>query len=210
MPAVREASLESILEPLGRIEIVVPPRADARKVFSEVVALYDNRKVELTAEGHIIVMPPTGMEGGYASGEVFRQLANWAIRDGTGRAFDSSSGFYITANENRSPDASWVRNERIRQIPKAERKTFAPFCPDFAIEVKSPGNDLAELRLKCRRYVECGAFAAWLIDPETRTVEIYEQPHGVEAIVLQNAASVTGSGPLASFVLELSEIWAGL
>jgi Uma2 family endonuclease len=210
MPVVREASLESILEPLGRIEIVVPPGADARKVFSEVAALYDNRKVELTTEHHIIVMPPTGMEGGYASGEVFGQLRDWAKRDGTGKAFDSSAGFYIRVDENRSPDAAWVRNERIRQISKADRKTFAPFCPDFAIEVKSPANGLGELRRKCRRYVECGAFAAWLIDPETRTVEIYEESRGAEAVVLQDAATITGSGPLASFVLELREIWAGL
>jgi Uma2 family endonuclease len=201
-------TLDSILEPLERIEIVVPARDDSRQVFAELAALYDNRRVELTEDRHVIIMPPTGMDGGYRSGEAFSQLANWAKRDRTGKAFDSSAGFYITPNENRSPDAAWVSNNRIAQIPKVERKGFAPFCPDFAIEVKSPSNNLAELRNKCARYVRFGAFEAWLINPETKTVEVYRAGEVTE--ILHDAQSLTASGPLSSFVLDLPDIWAGL
>jgi Uma2 family endonuclease len=201
-------TLEGILAPLERIEIIVPARDDARQVFTEVAALYDNRKVELTGEGHIIVMAPAGIDGGYNSGEAFGQLRNWAKLNGTGKAFDSSAGFYITPNENRSPDAAWVSNHRIEQIPKADRKGFAPFCPDFAIEVKSPSNNLRELRDKCARYVQCGAFESWLINPESKTVEIYRV--GEPPIHMGDVLSVTGSGPLSTFVLDLTDIWAGL
>jgi Uma2 family endonuclease len=201
-------TLEAILEPLERIEIVVPLRDDPPRVFAEVAALYLDRKVELTKKGHIIVMAPAGIEGGYNSGEAFRQLANWARQNKQGKAFDSSAGFFITPNENRSPDAAWVSNERIESIPKAERKGFAPFCPDFAIEVKSQSNNLAELQEKCARYVECGALEAWLVDPETKTVEVYlpSQPRQT----LRNVTSVAASGPLSGFVLDLTDIWAGL
>jgi len=194
--------------PLERIEIIVPERDDSRRVFGEVAALYENRKVELTEKGHIIVMAPAGIEGGYNSGEAFGQLRNWAKQNKQGKAFDSSAGFFITPNENRSPDAAWVSNDRIESIPKADRKGFAPFCPDFAIEVKSPSNNLAELRDKCARYVQCGAVEAWLIDPETTTVEVWRlnQPH----VTLKNVTSVAASGPLSGFVLDLTEIWAGL
>lgn len=200
-------TLEGILAPLERIEIVVPAGDDARQVFADVAALYDNRKVELTGEGHIIVMAPAGIEGGYKSGEAFMQLAVWAKRDKTGKAFDSSAGFYITPSENRSPDSAWVSNDRIEQIPKADRKGFAPFCPDFAIEVKSPSNTLRELQDKCARYVQCGAFESWLINPESRTVEIY-RVDGQQ--VIEDGLSVTGSGPLSTFVLDLTDLWAGL
>jgi Uma2 family endonuclease len=200
-------TLEAILAPLERIEIIVPAGDDSRKVFAEVAALYEKRKVELTGEGHIIVTAPAGIDGGYLSGEAFRQLANWATRDKTGKAFDSSAGFYITPNENRSPDAAWVSNDRIEQIPKADRKGFAPFCPDFAIEVKSPSNNLRELQDKCARYVQCGAFESWLINPASKTVEIYRAG---ELHTLQDVLSVTGSGPLSGFVLDLPDIWAGL
>jgi Uma2 family endonuclease len=147
--AIAMATLDSVLEPLERIEIVLPPSSDTREIFRQVAQVYEGRKVELTEDGHIIVMAPTGLEGGYLSGEVYRQLANWAIANKRGKAFDSSAGFYITPTQNRSPDAAWVKNERIESIPKKQRKAFAPFCPDFAIEVKSPSDDLSELQSKC-------------------------------------------------------------
>jgi Uma2 family endonuclease len=103
-------TLESVLEPLERIEIIVSWASDVQQIFEQVAELYDGRKVELTEEGHIIVMAPTGLESGYLSGEVFGQLREWARRNGTGKAFDSSAGFYITQGQNRSPDAAWVSN----------------------------------------------------------------------------------------------------
>jgi Uma2 family endonuclease len=203
------ATLDSVLEPLERIEIVLPPRSDTREIFRQVAELYEGRKVELTEEGHIVVMAPTGLEGGYFSGEVFGQLREWAKKTGTGKAFDSSAGFYVTPTQNRSPDAAWVKNERIEGIPKKQRKAFAPFCPDFAVEVKSPSDDLGQLQSKCVTYVQCGAGQAWLIDPESRTVWVYTASSGTPD-ELHNVDSVAASGALETFVLDLKPIWAGL
>ena len=202
-------TLDSVLEPLERIEIVLPSTSDTRDIFRQVAEVYEGRKVELTEEGHIIVIAPSGLEGGYLSGEVYRQLANWAIANQTGKAFDSSAGFYITPTENRSPDAAWVKNARIESIPKKHRKAFAPFCPDFAIEVKSPSDDLSELQSKCLSYVRCGAGEAWLIDPERKTVWVYAAGSDTPA-ELHDVDSVQASGSLESFVLDLTPIWDGL
>ena len=204
------SSLESALEQLDRIEIIVPANADRREVFAQVAAVYGDRKVELTSEGHIIVMSPASLEGGYLSGEVFYQLAHWARQARTGKAFDSSAGFYVTPLENRSPDAAWVSNERIESIPKKDRQGFAPFCPDFAIEVRSPSNIPLELQAKCRKYVESGAFEAWLIDPQQKRVFIFRADDPDAVTELRNPDSVAGSGRLAGFVLDLRPVWAGL
>ncbi len=206
-------TLDDALGELDRIEILIPPGADRRQVFTRVAAVYDNRKVELTEEGHILVMAPAGLEGGYLRGEVFGQLANWAVDDHTGKAFNSTAGFFITPGENRSPDAAWVSNERIGSIPKQDRKGFAPFCPDFAIEVKSPSNIVRELQAKCRSYIKNGAFEAWLIMPEERSVEVFSRTgsrlHTDQE--LSNARSeIHGAGPLEGFTLDLAPIWAGL
>src|SRR3954454_16807758 len=199
LEAICVPTLESVLEPLERIEIIVPPTSDAREIFQQLAELYDGRKVELTEGGHIIVMAPTGLEGGYLSGEVFGQLRDWAKRTGTGKAFDSSAGFYITQGQNRSPDAAWVSHARIESVPKQDRKRFAPFCPDFAVEVKSPSDDLSELQAKCLTYVQCGAGSAWLIDPERRTVWTYSAGSEVPA-ELCAVDSVRGTGALDTFI----------
>ena len=203
-------TLESALQQLDRIEIIVPSNADRHEVFAKVAAVYDNRKVELTQEGHIIVMSPTSLEGGYLSGEVFYQLAHWAKQAGTGKAFDSSAGFYVTPEQNRSPDAAWVSIARIESIPKEDRQGFAPFCPDFAIEVKSPSNSSRELQAKCHTYVQCGAFEAWLIDPQAKTVLVYRAADPDNVTELRKPESVSASGQLDGFVLDLRPIWAGL
>lgn len=57
--------------------------------------------------------------------------------------------------------------------------------PTLAVEVRSPGQTMDELRAKCRFYRRNGVGACWLIDPESRTVELFEgdagaQPRGIE------------------------------
>ena len=38
------------------------------------------------------------------------------------------------------------------------------------IELRSPPDDLEELKAKMREYVEAGAQLGWLLDPATRTI----------------------------------------
>ena len=205
------AAVETIRLPLlngeEQYELILPKDVDARELFEELCHLNPDARLELTEEGHILVIPPTGMEGGYQSGEVFSQLSTWAKRNRTGKAFDSNSGFYLSEKENRAPDASWVANARIKSVSKRNRRKFAPFCPDFAIEVKSPSEALSALERKCARYVQEGAFESWLINPEQKAVTVF-RPGSVQ--VHQDVAEVSGSGPLADFTLDLTEVWRGL
>jgi len=46
--------------------------------------------------------------------------------------------------------------------------------PSVAIEVRSPGQSLVELRRKCRSLRQNGVDVCWLIDPTTRSVEVFE------------------------------------
>jgi Uma2 family endonuclease len=46
--------------------------------------------------------------------------------------------------------------------------------PTLAVEVRSPGQAMSELRAKCRVYRATGVEACWLIDPITRTAEVFE------------------------------------
>ena len=46
--------------------------------------------------------------------------------------------------------------------------------PTLVIEVRSAGQSMRHLRSKCRFYREGGVDAAWLIDPASRTIEVFE------------------------------------
>lgn len=78
-------------------------------------------RIERSARGEIIVMSPAGGYSGYQSGEVFRQLSDWAAQDKTGLAFDSSTGFLLPNGAMRAPDASWVRLTRLQTLTGGRR-----------------------------------------------------------------------------------------
>lgn len=60
--------------------------------------------------------------------------------------------------------------------------------PDFALEVQSPDDKLADLREKARLYLKHGTRLVWLVLPRPRVVEVYaanglEDTLGIEAVL---------------------------
>src|SRR5450755_572385 len=95
-------------------------------------------RIERTADGALVLMAPAGAESGARYAELTRQLANWAVRDGSGIAFDSSTGFTLVNGAMRSPDMAWIRAERWSALSMTDRRKFARICPDFVAELRSP------------------------------------------------------------------------
>ena len=162
-------------------------------------------RVERDANGEIIVMSPSGSEGGGIETDVAVELAIWARKDGRGKVFGSNAGFRLPDGSVRAADAHWVSWPRWNALSEAERKGFAPLCPEFVIEVRSESDRLAELQDKMRMWLANGAEVAWLIDPSRKTVEVYRPGREVE--VVEGGSAVEGDGPVAGFVLELGRVW---
>ena len=161
-------------------------------------------QIERTAKGEIIVMSPAGGYSGFRSGEAFGQLRTWARRDKTGVAFDSSTGFALSNGAMRSPDAAWVKLSRLKALSQWEKERFLPLCPDFVIEVASPSDEIAALRLKMEEYRESGLHLGWLILPASFEAEV-NSPSGVQLLVSPHV--LTGDPVLPGFKLELAAIW---
>jgi len=54
-------------------------------------------------------------------------------------------------------------------------------------------------------YVANGARLGWLIDPDSRTVEVYRP--GRKPEILTDLISLAGEGPVTGFVLDLRLVW---
>jgi len=161
-------------------------------------------RIERSARGEIIVMSPAGGYSGYQSGEVFSQLRVWAGQDGTGVAFDCSTGFRLPNGGMRAPDAAWVDLSRLKKLSRKEKEQFIPLCPDFVIEVASPTDVPSRLQEKMEEYREAGLRLGWLILPASRQVEVYT-PAGVQILTAPEALS--GDPVLPGFRLVLAPIW---
>ncbi len=162
-------------------------------------------RIERNAQGELLIMPPTGGETSERNAEITMQLLMWAKRDGTGISFDSSAGFILPNKAVRSPDASWISRSRLATLTADQRKKFIPLCPDFALELRSPSDDLDVLQAKMQEYLDNGAQLGWLIDPDNRCVYVYRPQGGVEC--LEDLDAISGDPILPGLVLELNEIW---
>src|SRR5665213_892252 len=69
-------------------------------------------RIERDANGELIVMSPTGLEGSSWNSEINADLTIWARQDGRGKVFDSNGGFTLPDGSLRSPDAAWVSWQR--------------------------------------------------------------------------------------------------
>ncbi|OCQ99276.1 hypothetical protein BCD67_08940 [Oscillatoriales cyanobacterium USR001] len=165
----------------------------------------ENIRLERTAKGELIIMSPAGGETGNRNGRLTQQLFNWSDRDGSGIAFDSSTGFKLPNGANRSPDAAWVKLERWNTLTPEQQKKFPPLFPDFVVELLSPSDSLKETQEKMREYRDNGALLGLLINRKNRQVEIYRP--GAEVEVLDNPTQVSGEPVLPGFVLNLGSIW---
>jgi Uma2 family endonuclease len=171
----------------------------------ELSSLNSDLRLELTAKGELVVMPPAGGRTSDRNSEINMQVRQWAKRDGTGTAFDSSGGFVLPNGAVRSPDAAWVENSRLQALTAEQREKFLPLCPDFVVELRSPTDSLRVQQDKMREYLENGAKLGLLIDPRERRVYVYRPEEPVQQ--LEDPPSVSGEPVLPGFVLDLREIW---
>jgi Uma2 family endonuclease len=173
----------------------------------EVLALA-NRELQLerTAQGELIVNPPTGWETGSRNVKISYYLVKWVEEEGgNGLLFDSSTGFLLPNGATRSPDASWVSQERWDRLTSEQKGTFAMICPDFVVELRSASDSLQPLREKMQEYLDNGARLGWLLNPVERQVEIYRVGKQVE--VLENPMELSGEDVLLGFVLSMKRVW---
>jgi Uma2 family endonuclease len=163
-------------------------------------------KIERTAEGEIIIIPPTYSKTGRINLKIARQLANWSEATQLGEVFDSSTGFTLPNGAMRSPDASWIARERWEGLTDAQQNSFAPICPDFIIELKSESDTIRDLTKKMEQdWLGNGCRLGWLIDPHEEKVYVF-RADGSRQTINGFDQVVSGEAVLPGFELQLKEL----
>ncbi len=182
----------------------MPPALDMdREQFFQFCQLNGDVRIERNAGGSIEVMAPAGGETGARNGFLIAALHRWTEDDGTGVAFDSSTGFELPNRAVRAPDAAWVLRSRLARLAASDKVRFLPLCPDFVIELLSPSDSRAAAARKMEEYRANGARLGWLVDPARRQVTIYRADGSLE----HRHDVVTGETVLPGFSLDLAAIW---
>ncbi|MEA5417976.1 Uma2 family endonuclease [Spirulina sp. CCNP1310] len=173
--------------------------------FAQLCASNPDLRLERTAQGELSVIAPAGSDSGRQNASITGQLWYWNRQTRLGLAFDSSAGFTLPNSAIRSPDAAWIAQSRWDALTPEQRRTFAPICPDFVIELKSPSDTLPPLQAKLTEYIANGAQLGWLIDPEGQQVHCYRPNHPPE--ILTQPTTISAHPILPNFTLDLTLIW---
>src|SRR6266481_3882270 len=173
--------------------------------FAELCRLNPELQIERTSEAELVIVAPTGGKTGIRNAKLTMAFGLWAERDGTGQNFDSLTLFSLPNGARRSPDLSWIRNERWEALSPQQQEQFPPLCPDFVVELRSKTDSLKSLTEKMEEYTANGAELGWLIDPLERKIHVYRP--GLAAEILDDPETVSGESPLRGFVLDVRSLW---
>jgi Uma2 family endonuclease len=182
-----------------------PSRPVSDEALWELACANRDLQIERTAEGEILVMPPTGGKTGRRNASLVIAIGAWAERDGTGVLFDSSTGFLLPNGAERAPDVAWVRSARWDALTEAQQERFPPVCPDFVVELRSRSNNLDELHAKMREYIANGAQLGWLVDPMAREVWVYAPDR--ETLRLERPSTLSGEPLLPGLIVDPTILW---
>ena len=182
--------------------VLHPPLSDEE--FETLCERTEFVQLERTKEGTIHVNVPAGGTTGEGNSEIIRQLRNWWIQHRRGRTYDSNTGFFLLDGSMLSPDAAYLTPEQLAGLSQGELARFLRRAPAFIIELRSPSDRLAPALEKMDSWMANGVQVGWLIDPAERQVHIYEQGQPPR---IDPSSSIIGTGPIAGFVLDATEVW---
>src|SRR5580700_9025088 len=130
-------------------------------------------------EGELITLTRPGTDHGRIERRLLIVLQTYLDDHGGGEAFGPDILFVLGPNTKRAPDVSVV----LREIGSLKEITGAP---DIAAEILSPSNTKKEMRRKLSQFFATGCKLAWVIDPETRTVEAWESAAGPPRLLTES------------------------
>ena len=140
----------------------------------------DAGQYEISAQGCLLIMPPTGDPGSFFENEIATDLTVWSRSHG-GFVRGPTARFILPDGSRYGPDASWVSEERRDEVLQSARP-FSHLVPDFIVEVQSPSNSRQELIDKINLFIFYGTKLAWLMDANERVVIKFRPDREPEAL----------------------------
>jgi Uma2 family endonuclease len=133
------------------------------------------------------------------------RLENWSGDGEHGVVLDSETGYRCFPDDPRKvrrPDVSFIRAERYSD---ELLEGHVPIPPDLAVEVISPNDLFYEVNQKVGEYQRAGVALIWVIDPNSRTVQVIEGDR--PQVRLTEADELTGGSVLPGFRCPVRELF---
>ena len=110
---------------------------------------------------------------GFYTANIGAELAVFVDANRLGRGYSPNAGFLLERDPDTvlAPSASFVRQERVEAVGGTDG--FFPGAPDFAAEVISPSDRIADVYAKVEEWLNAGTRMVIVINPLNRAVSVH-------------------------------------
>jgi len=137
--------------------------------------------------------------------KIATHLQNYIDKHKVAARLTGADGGFKIGDDRYMPDVAYMSIERYRQYKDAATEHgFFPAPPELAVEVLSPTDQPAHVRIKIGNYLAVGS-QVWVIDPELQTVEWYIPNQKV--IELSADDSLTSGELLPNFSVSVKQLF---
>lgn len=168
----------------------------------DLLAIADGHRYELV-NGQIKERQ-MGSVSSWVGGVLYAKLLAYATVNRYGWVFPADNGYDCFPRGNvRFPDVSVVRYGRLpnEELPQGH----ITLAPDFAAEVVSPNDRVAELEEKLIDYRTAGVGLVWVVYPATRTARAYRPDRTTTEYGIDDVLS--GEAVLPGFTVRLGDLF---
>jgi Uma2 family endonuclease len=164
---------------------------------------HSNRLCELV--DRTLVEKPMGTLESCLASQIIRLLGNFVEDHDLGIVTAPDGTLRLMPGLVRIPDVAFISWNQLpdRKYPK---EPIASLIPELAVEVLSDSNTRGEMERKLKEYFLSGAQIVWLVDPESRTVDVHTAPD--RFVCLREGNDLDGGNVLPGFRLPLDLLFA--
>jgi Uma2 family endonuclease len=128
----------------------------------------DGNRYEII-DGEVCVSPPPITAHQWASAELTWLLGSHIRQRGLGRLFYAPFAVMLSPHDVFEPDIVFISEDRMALLGEKGLRG----APDLCIEIASPSTRIYDRTVKYERYARFGVDEYWIVDPDTKAVEIF-------------------------------------
>jgi Uma2 family endonuclease len=147
---------------------------------------------EELVRGRIVAMPPPQARHGQVCNKTGRIVGNYADEHDLGHVLSNDSGVITERGPDtvRGADVAFYSYTRVPKGPLPARYLDVP--PDLVFEVRSPEDRWPKLLRKVVEYLDAGVAVVVVLDPERKTLQLFEADQPVRILSEHDELSLPG------------------
>ena len=153
-------------------------------------------------DGRIFLMAPANLEHDDLHTWLTTLVRSFVEEHDAGQVFHDVFVRLTGQHRRRVPDLLFVAADRAH----IQKPTFLDGAPDLLIEIVSPDSQSRDRRDKYLEYEKAGVREYWIIDPLSKTAEVYEL-HRKKYRLISDSDGVVASVALKDFKLKTGNLW---